>query len=161
MKHFPKAQAGVAFIEFAIALPFLMILSLGIVETGRLAYYNILVGNAAYAGAFYGSQNIHTARDVAGMTSAALRDGQNVPQVSVSPDPTYSCQCYNGSTGASTSLSCGASVTSCASGTHRIVYVQVTVSGSVNTLFDYRPLGLPNPWTITRTATLRVSNTAE
>lgn len=161
MKRFPTSQAGVALIEFAIALPFLMILLLGLIETGRLAYFNILVGNAAHAGAFYGSQNIHTAYDVAGMTAAALRDGQNVPQVTVSPDPTYSCQCYNSSTGASTPLSCSASVSSCATGTHRVIYVQVTASATVNTLFDYRPLGLPNPWTIKRTAILRVSNTAE
>ncbi len=161
MKRFPAAEAGVALIEFAVALPLLIVLLVGIIETGRLAYYNILVGNAAHAGAFYGSQNLDTANRISGMADAALRDGQNVPQISVSPAPTQACQCYNPETGASTPLSCSLNGSTCAAGTHRVVYVQVTVSGRVNTLFDYRPLGLPNPWTITRTAVMRVSNTAQ
>jgi len=161
MKRFPTSAAGVALIEFALALPLLIILLICITETGRLAYYNILVGNAAHAGAFYGSQNLDTANRVSGMAGAALRDGQNIPQISVSPAPTQACQCYNPATGASTALACSLNGSTCAAGTHRVVYVQVTVSGSVNTLFDYRPLGLPNPWTITRTAIMRVSNTAQ
>jgi Flp pilus assembly protein TadG len=158
MRRLPRSQAGVALVEFALALPFLIMLMVGIVEMGRLAYYNILVGNAAYAGAFYGSTNLRTANDTSGMTAAAERDGQNVPLIAVSPSAA-SCQCYNPSTGSASSLSCSLNGSTCTSGTHRIMYVQVTVTGTVNTLFDYRPLGLPNPWTITRTATLRVSNT--
>jgi Flp pilus assembly protein TadG len=161
VRRLPRSQAGVALVEFAIALPFLMMLAVGIVEMGRLAYYNILVGNAAYAGAFYGSTDLKTANDTNGMRSAALADGQNVPQISVSPAPTQTCACYDSSTGSASSLSCSLNGSTCASGTHRIIYVTVTVTGRVNTLFDYQPLGLPNPWTITRTATLRVSNTAE
>ncbi|HKU67719.1 MAG TPA: TadE/TadG family type IV pilus assembly protein [Candidatus Baltobacteraceae bacterium] len=158
MRRLSSSQAGVALVEFAIALPFLLIVMMGIVEMGRLAYYNILVGNAAYAGAFYGSSNLRTAADTSGMTAAAIKDGQNVPQISVSA-PTSFCECYNSSTGSASSLSCSLNGSTCSSGTHRIMYVQVTVSGRINTLFNYRPLGLPNPWTITRTATIRVSNT--
>lgn len=158
----PRAsQAGVALVEFAIALPLLMLLLVGTIEIGRLAYYNILVENAAHAGALYGSQNLKTAYDTSGMATAAKNDGQNVPQLSVSPAPTYFCQCYNSSTGSSTSLSCSLNGSTCSSGTHRIMYVQVTATGKVNTLFNYRALGVPNPWVITRTATIRVSNTTQ
>ena len=114
MKQFPTSAAGVALIEFALALPLLIILLIGIIETGRLAYYNILVGNAAHAGAFYGSQNLDTADRVSGMTDAALRDGQNIPQISVSPAPTQACQCYNPATGASTALACSLNGSTCA-----------------------------------------------
>lgn len=161
MKPFPKSQAGVALVEFAIAIPFLMILLIGIVEMGRFAYYNILVGNAARAGAMWGSNDLYTASQPDLMAAAALKDGQDVPQLTVSPAPTQICQCYNSSTGASTPLSCSSNGSTCVTGTHRIMYVQVTAVGKVNTLFNYRALGLPSPWTITRTATIRVSNTTE
>lgn len=160
MKRSQSAQAGVALVEFAIALPFLMMLLIGIIEVGRLAYYNILVGNAAHAGVQYGSQDTKTAVDYTHMTAAALTDGQNVPQISATAAPA-ACYCYNGATGTSTALSCTASVFSCPSGSHRVIYVSVTASGQVNTLFSYRALGIPNPWTITRTATMRVSNTTQ
>jgi hypothetical protein len=156
-----KRQAGVALIEFAIALPFLMILLIGIIETGRLAYYNILVGSAAQAGAMYGSRDLKTAIDIAGMTAAALKDAQNVPQITVSPAPTQICQCYNGTTGTASPLLCSLNGSTCSSGSHRIMYVQVTVTGTINTLFNYRALGIPNPWIITRTAIVRVSNTTQ
>lgn len=161
MKKSRRTQAGVALIEFAIALPFLMMLLVGTIEVGRLAYYNILVGNAAHAGAMYGSQNLYTAGDVSGISAAALNDGQNVPQISVSPAPSAFCQCYNGSTLSAKPILCGLNGSTCSAGSHRIMYVQVTVSGTINTLFNYRPLGLPNPWIITRTATMRVSNTTQ
>lgn len=158
MKH-ARRQAGVALVEFALALPLLMLLLVGIIEIGRLAYYNILVENAAHAGALYGSQNLETANDATGMAAAAKNDGQNIPQLSVSPAPTQFCQCYNSSSGASTSLSCSLNGSTCSSGTHRVMYVQVTAIGKIYTLFNYGPLGVPNPWVITRTATIRVSNT--
>jgi Flp pilus assembly protein TadG len=155
-----RSQAGVAFVEFALALPLLIILLVGIIEMGLLAYYNILVGNAAHAGAVYGSQNLTTASDTAGMRAAALKDAQNIPQITVSPAPPF-CQCYNGSTGTASSLSCSLNGSTCASGSHRIMYVEVTATGTVNTLFNYGALGIPNPWTITRTATVRVLNTTQ
>ncbi len=161
MRKTPAAQAGVALIEFAIAIPFLMILLIGIIETGRFAYYNILVGSAAHAGALYGSQNLVTAADAAHMTDAALKNGQNVPEITVSPAPSAYCQCYNGTAGTATALSCSLNGSTCPSGSHRIMYVQVSVTGRVNTLFDYAPLGLPNPWIITRTAVMRVANAAQ
>lgn len=147
-----RAQRGVALVEFAVAVPLLMLLLVGVVEFGRLTYYSILVGNAAHAGAAYGSQNLATAVDGAKMRAAAMSDGQNVPQLSV-PAANALCQCYNGSI--ATTLSCFGPVT-CSAGYHRVVYVQVTATGTVKPLFNYRPLGLPDLWSISRTATMRV-----
>jgi Flp pilus assembly protein TadG len=151
----------VALVEFALVLPVLIMLLIGIVEVGRLAYYNILVGNAAYAGALYGSQNRETAQENANIIAAALKDGQNIPQLQVSPAPTQICQCYNAATGSASSLSCSLNGSTCASGSHPIMYVEVTATATVNTLFNYSALGIPNPWTITRTARLRVINTTQ
>jgi hypothetical protein len=41
------------------------------------------------------------------------------------------------------------------------MYVEVTATATINTLFNYSALGIPNPWTITRTAKLRVINTTQ
>ena len=160
MKKFPAAQAGVALVEFALALPLLVIVLIGITEMGRLAYYNILVGSAAHAGAMYASLNTYTANDTVHIKAAAESDGQNIPQLTVSPAPP-TCNCYNSSSGSSTTLSCALNGSTCASGTHRVIYVQVSATGKIDTLFNYKALGIPDPWTITRTATVRVSNTAQ
>jgi Flp pilus assembly protein TadG len=148
-----RGQRGLALVELALATPLLMLLLVGIIEVGRFAYFSILVGNAAQAGAQYGAGSLTNALDVAGMQSAALNDGQNVPGLTVaSPAPSSFCQCYNGTT--TTTIAC--SQTSCPlAGYHRNVYVQVTTRGSFTPLFNYP--GLPGSLTVTRTVTMRVT----
>ena len=71
----PKtAESGQTLLEFALMLPFMMLLLLGIAEIGRAAFITITVTNAATAGAEYGSQNSTTAKDFTGMQNAALYD---------------------------------------------------------------------------------------
>ncbi len=148
-----NTQAGLALVEFAIVVPVLILLLVGLIEIGRFAYFGILVGNAARAGVQYGAQRLQNAEDVAGMQNAALNDGQNVPGLTIaSPPPSNFCQCYNGT--ATTSLSCSQSTCPLA-GYHRIVYVQVTANGSFSGLFRYP--GLPARFTVSRTATMRVT----
>src|SRR5262249_13091217 len=67
-------QSGQALVEFAIVLPVLLILALGIIEIGRYAYISILVGNAARAGAAYGSQSRTLSGDTTGIAAAANAD---------------------------------------------------------------------------------------
>lgn len=146
-------QRGMALVELAIVTPLLMLLLVGIIEVGRFAYFSILVGNAAQAGAQYGAGSLTNALDVSGMQTAALNDGQNIPGLTAaSPAPSSFCQCYNGTT--ATTLSC--SQTSCPlAGYHRNVYVQVTTHGTFAPLFRYP--GLPAGLTVTRTVTMRVT----
>ena len=57
--------------------PVLLMIVVGIVEMGRYASLSILVGNAARAGAQYGSENPANAADTAGITCAAENESLN------------------------------------------------------------------------------------
>ncbi|HET7814032.1 MAG TPA: TadE/TadG family type IV pilus assembly protein [Candidatus Baltobacteraceae bacterium] len=150
MKRVP-ANAGVAIAEFALVLPLLVLVFMGIVETGRLTYFSIVTSNAAHAGAAYGSQSLYTVTQGGNMQAAALADAQHLSQITI-PTATYLCQCTNGTT--ATAVAC--TQTACSSGYRRAVYAQVTAHALVYTLFDYHALGIPYPWTFSRTATIRV-----
>jgi len=145
-----KSQRGNALVEFAIAIPLLMLIAIGLVETGRYAYFSILVGNAAHAGAEYGAQSLGTASDSAGMTAAAQADGQSITGLSItSAGPT--CGCFNGTT--STAIACGSS---CPLTSRKITYATVTAHGSFTSLFSYP--GIASTHVVDRTATIRVRN---
>lgn len=148
-----SSQAGVALVEFAIVVPLVMMLLVGILETGRFVYYGILVGNAARAGVQYGAQNDKTAGDTAAMTIAAKNDGQNVAGLSItSAGPV--CACWSGTAEATPAPSC-TSTTTCPVGYHRVVYVQVTAKGSFTPLIALP--WLPSSYAITRQAIMRVA----
>jgi len=145
-----KNQRGNALVEFAIALPLLMLIAIGLVETGRYAYFSILVGNAAHAGAEYGAQNLTTAGDGPGMKAAALADGQSISGLSITQN-TATCACWNGTT--TTAVSCSSS---CPLTQRKITYATVTAHGSFTSLFSYP--GLASTHVVDRTATIRVKN---
>ena len=138
---------GQSVLEFALLLPVMLLLMVGIIEVGRFAYYSILVANAARAGAQYGAQGLATAADTPGIQAAAENDGQNLAQLTV----TASQQC--GCNGASLSGTCPA--TGCSTPNHPLVYVQVQASGTFNSLFNYP--GLPPSFTVSSTEKMRVA----
>jgi Flp pilus assembly protein TadG len=141
------ATRGQSVLEFALLLPVMLLLLVGIIEVGRFAYYSILVANAARAGAQYGAQGLATAADTPGIQAAAENDGQNLPQLAV----TASQQC--GCNGAGLSGTCPAS--GCLLPNHPLVYVQVQATGTFNSLFNYP--GLPPSFTVTSTEKMRVA----
>ena len=157
MKHFSfgrrvrgigAADEGAALAEMAIILPLLALVLSGVIEAGRFGYYSILAGNAARAGVQYGAQNLYTAADDAGMQSSALADGQNVPGLTATSS--HSCQCADGSASTCQPTDCASS--------HRIVFVQVTTTGTFGSLLNYP--GLPDSLraiTVTNSAVMRVS----
>ncbi|HKU67721.1 MAG TPA: TadE/TadG family type IV pilus assembly protein [Candidatus Baltobacteraceae bacterium] len=159
MKHtksaFPTAQAGVALIEFAIAIPILIMVLIGIIEYGRYTYFAIEIGNAAHAGAAYGSRTATTGADATGMKNAAIADGQNAifPLTASSVTAGNACACWTGTLGAAapTASQCD----TCTTG-RQVTYAQVTVTGTISPLFNYTMLGLPKSWTVARTATIRI-----
>ena len=159
------AESGQTLLEFAMMLPFMMLLLLGIAEIGRAAFITITVTNAATAGAEYGSQNATTASDFPGMQNAALCDANghislsacNTTGILTSGNitPTSGCAC---DTGAGTScnqafLSCTSSaITGC---TGQIVgCVQVTTHADFSPLFHYP--GLPTTYQANGKAVQRV-----
>jgi Flp pilus assembly protein TadG len=131
----------------ALLTTLLLGLLMGIIEFGRFAYYSILVGNAAREGAQYGSQNLVTAADTTGISNAATEDGQSLSGLNI----TVAQKC--GCTGASLSSTCPA--TGCTSPAHPLVYVQVTASATVHSLFNYP--GIPSSMALTSTNTMRVA----
>jgi Flp pilus assembly protein TadG len=135
---------GQASVELALSLPLLLMMFLVVVETGRAFYIAISVSNAARAGVQYGSQNLSTAADNAGMQSAAANDAPNVAGMTATA--THFCICANGT--ASTCLS-----TDCP-GSHRLIYTQVNTSAPYAPLISF--MGILPPITVPGKAVMRV-----
>lgn len=150
-------QRGAALLEFAFALPVLVLLLIGLVEYGRYAYFAIEIGNAAHAGALYGAQSPITADNLTGMKNAAIDDGQNsvAPLTISSVAAQYVCTCWTGTSETPSPPTAAACGLQCAAG-RNVTFAQVTVTATMSPLFNYSALGAPSSWTVTRTATIRV-----
>jgi Flp pilus assembly protein TadG len=135
-------ERGQSLVELAFVLPVLLLLLVGIIEIGRFAYYGILVANAARAGAQYGAQSLAAAADTTGISNAGTNDAPGITAPNtLTVTSTQSCGCSTTSLG-----TCG-TPTVCAAG-RWLVYVQVTATGSFNSLFSYP--GLPKTFAVTR-----------
>ena len=73
-----RCQSGSSLLEFALVLPIVLVLLIGLIDLGRAAYFGILTSNAARAGAQYGAQSIFTSTDTTGMSNAAIADAPNI-----------------------------------------------------------------------------------
>ena len=147
-------ESGQSLVELALLTPLLLILVVGIAEMGRYAYFAILVGNAARAGAAYGAQNVPNSSDTTDITSAVTNDCQNCASLStagLTVTPADVCACDNGGSfvSAPTSAYCNAPPTgtnntagSCAAGQQWVIIEQVTVSGTFKPMFTYSGGGL-------------------
>lgn len=148
------SQAGVALMEFALVVPLLALLLVGIIEIGRFAYFSIAVGNAARAGAQYGSYDTTRAVDFTGMQNAAVADGQNnIKTISATANDV--CTCWNSTTGTEapsppTHAQCGVT---CTSG-RNVTYVEVDTSGNFSSMFSY-PV-FPSTFAVSAKAIMRV-----
>jgi Flp pilus assembly protein TadG len=140
-----KGDAGQNLLEFAVVTPIVLLLLVGAVEIGRLAYLGMLVQNAARAGVQYGSQNLATAADNSAMQSAALNDGQNISGLTATAS--HFCSCADGSSSSCTPGDC--------SGSHMLVYVQVNTTGQFQPLIHCP--GLPSTYVLNGQAVMRVA----
>jgi Flp pilus assembly protein TadG len=151
-----RDDIGQAFVELALVLPVLILLMLGAVEVGRLAYADIEISNAARAGVAYAMQSHGFAADSTGIENAAKQDAPNIPGLVVDT-PILTCYCET-SGGVTTALaSCSstdANLTTCPSPSSIVVYVQVNTHAQVDTAFHFP--GLPNTLTLRGTAIMRV-----
>jgi Flp pilus assembly protein TadG len=162
-----RLQYGQALIELALVLPILLALTLGGIEMGRYAYIGILIGNAARAGAAYGAQSNAQSVDTTGIKQAAQYDfagttssttiktnGQLYTKLTVTS--AVACGCDSGGTITTAGCTTATNPTAgtCATG-RWVVNLSVTASGSFNSLFSYP--GVPNPFVVSRTATIPVA----
>lgn len=157
LKRLLRCESGTSLVELAIALPFLAMLLVGLIDVGRFAYYSILAANAARAGAQYGMQNLETAYDTGGIASAAAADGENLPNWTASGGGSSA----GGITVNQLCAPIGSPPQACPTpwgstppeGT--IYYVQVQVTGTFAPLVSYP--GLPAQLPISGSATIRVA----
>jgi len=152
---FRNREEGQALVETAVSMSLLVLLMLGAVEFGRLAFAAIEVNNAAKAAAQYGSQSHATALDQAGMLQAAQSEYSNLTGMSLlSPNGTngYTCSC------ADTGLAASCTNNSVSSPTCPGSFVEVNLLVQTQTTFN--PLihipGFPQNYNLVGTAKQKV-----
>ena len=108
------------------------------------------------AGAAYGAQGLAQSVDTAGITAAATNDFQSngYSGLQLTPAPSDTCQCDSLGTLTSPVSCTGSSAGTCASG-HWIVTLNVTASGTFNSMFQYP--GIPRSITLSSSAKMRVT----
>jgi Flp pilus assembly protein TadG len=123
-------ESGQSLVELALTMPVLLLLLLGAVEFGQAAFQAIQLSNAAKAAAQYGAQQAYTASDVTGMTAIAQQEVPAIP-VSVSVGPP-TCSCSSPDAGAPSFSCTKAADTACASPSHIVQTLTITVSAPFN-----------------------------
>jgi Flp pilus assembly protein TadG len=142
-----RPQAGQSVLEVALLAPVLLLLLVGTIEIGRYAYFAIEATNAARAGVQYGAQNLIDSKDLAGITTAAQNDAQELARLNVSARNLCAC-----STNPSHYVGCPAK--HCGAG-HAVVFLEVGTTAQVPSLFHYP--GLPATFTANGKAIMRVA----
>jgi len=146
-------DSGQSMLEFALMLPFLMLLMVGVIEIGRAIYYTVEVNHAATAGVVYGSQNATTAQNTGQMQTYATSDAAITGMSAVAAN---GCTCDNG-TGTSCTYPVSSMLTcatiSCPSG-QVVECVQVTTQATITPIFHFP--GLPMSYQANGEAVMRV-----
>lgn len=160
-----KTESGQTLLEFALMLPFMMLLLLGIAELGRAAFITIKVTNAATAGASFGSQNRANASNFLAIQNHALCDangdlGLDVTRCSAgiltlsNTVATNGCVCDSGDGASCNPMPAGDCTTiSCGSG-QVVECVKVTTHADFDPLFHFP--GLPTTYQTNGKAIMRV-----
>ncbi len=156
LRHYLREDIGQAFVELALILPVFVLLLVGAAEVGRLAYASIEVNNAARAGVAYAAQNHTTASDTSSTGGIVLAATSEAPEVtSMTATATLSCSCESSTGTMPTPGSCtGVTLTSCASPSRIVEFVQVNTTAPVSTNFHFP--GIPSSVTLRGYAIMRV-----
>lgn len=142
-------EKGQALVELAVMLlPILLLLTVGIIDFGQVAYYSIEVSDAARAGAQYGSQSLADAANTANIIQAARRSAQDIGagQLTVNV-PAPSCVCPG--SGNVTGVDCTGPL-----GCYPLVYLTVTTAYTLPTPISFP--GVPASFNLTGTSTIPV-----
>ncbi|HEX3744171.1 MAG TPA: TadE/TadG family type IV pilus assembly protein [Bryobacteraceae bacterium] len=136
-------RRGIATVEFALIAPLILLMVAAVLDYTMLMRAAIAVGDAARAGAQFGSISTANASNTSGMQSAAIGAAPDINGISATAAKV--CSCSNGST-----VNCSGGT--CASGPVR-TYVQVTVQTNISPIFSYSRLGYTGA--VVATATMR------
>lgn len=143
-------SAGQGLVELALTVPLFTLLLVGAAELASVAWASIEVSNAARSGAQYGIQSHITASNTALIQAAALADGTNLSDLTVTSVNNF-CTC---STAPATTIGCPTALTACASPAIIHEFVQVNTSATVTPQFHLP--GLPSTFTPTGSAIMEV-----
>ena len=135
-------------IEMAFLVTFLLVLVMGAYDFGRLAMEQSGVTQAARAGAQFAVLDQANAADIDGMKQAAKNEAED-PNLNVSAESF--CRCPG-----TTAKDSTCAIATCADGNYAPLYVEVTVTDTLDMLFDYPGLPGTDTYTLTSTSTMRV-----
>lgn len=135
-------EGGAAAVEFAIVLPLLVLLVLGLVDYGAGLWEAMMVGNAARAGAYWAAVNGWT-NNSPGDIETAVTSATQLGSITATPAPKPVCYCYDPTntspsglgtpaSGSVTPTTCAA--TTCTSPQTPACYVQVNATSSYSPL---------------------------
>ena len=136
-------RAGNFAIEFAMALPVLTLLVMGLVDLGRFSMQKSAMLQGAQEGAQYGSFNPN---DMPGTQSTA-QNATGLPGVTASSS--LVCECTFGTT-----VNCAST---CSGGTQPKKYVQVTTSKAFSSVMSKPGVGGFAVWTLPSTVSATVT----
>jgi Flp pilus assembly protein TadG len=125
---------GTAAIEFALIIPFLLIILVGLTEVGLFAYQGMQVQNAVEAGAIYVAKKGWNAAGI----SSAVMNASGTEGITASPAPTQFCGCP--SAAGIVAATCGVT---CASGGTTGTYVKINATLAHETILTYPGLTVP------------------
>jgi Flp pilus assembly protein TadG len=139
-------RRGTAAIEFALAIPILLIVLVGTVEIGFAVYEAMQLYNSAEAGALYASKYGFDAGGIANSVTGAT----GLKGITASPAPVTFCGCP--SAGGVVTATCGAT---CVSGGVAGTYVRISAAYTHQTILNYPTFGLPT--TLTAQSVVRLN----
>ncbi len=140
-KAFRENERGNALVEFAMIVPIMSLMFLGVVDAGRVLDANARLNDGVSAGLRYALADAYAGNAIAAASMAGSGYGDGEATASYS----MFCECPDG-----TPLNCN---TQCAQGYKRI-FVQVDMDRTVTTLFSYPVIGQSMP--VSRSGFLQV-----
>ncbi|HTK79743.1 MAG TPA: TadE/TadG family type IV pilus assembly protein [Rhizomicrobium sp.] len=148
-------KRGVAAIEFAVIVPMLLILAVGMADMGMGMYDKMQTQNASQAGADYALIHL-TAWNKAAIKTAII-NASSLSGVSPSPDPYAFCGCPG--TGGVTQVDC---TTGTCTGQSVGCYIKTSATYTYNTILPYPKIlnFLKDKYVLSSNATVRVNEAA-
>jgi Flp pilus assembly protein TadG len=145
LKAFRRNDVGGAALEFAVVIPLLVLLGIGVADFGRAFFTGIAVASAARAGAQWGAHTVDASGKPDSMRIVAENDAHDIGAITVTTNRV--CKCTTG-----VGVDCTGTCPTLGYEQPE-VFVTVAVSKTVNFIFRYP--GLRQTMTFRDSATFR------